>query len=86
MAFLVTFVFFNLSNVQSSIYRAVQTYPVTQPTRRPDQNRSETADPTYFGGQQRIFSTKNQLRRVSFGFSPPKTRTDRRKTHNPTKT
>ena len=44
------------------------------------------ADPTYSGGQQRIFSTKNQLRQVGFGFSPPKTRTDLRKTHNPAKT
>ena len=64
--------------------RAVQTYPVTRPTRRLDRNRSDllwrtTADflhqkPTPVD-QFRFLSPKNS-----------KTRTDRRKTHNPAKT
>ena len=32
------------------------------------------ADLTYSGGRRRIFSTRNRLQRVSFGFSPPKIR------------
>ena len=44
------------------------------PPEDPTGTDPKPADPTYSSNRRRIFSTKNWLQQVGFGFSPPKTR------------